>query len=1029
MLLGHHLEPASGQTFGASVTEFAAVTQLSVGDDPVLMGPMQVSIGGCTAPSPFNAMPGTCYGCGQVSPAAGELLRAPMPVLRIGNQGHCAGVAISNVWPHPPIPVMCELKICRSGQRATGGAPPPAAVPQVAHGTVGAGEAATNGQSEFKLKVSWLDAPANGLRVLARPTKGEAAQGVRNLILDEKGCVTFRMPNRECVVQLIDVLPEQIHEQSAATVSEDRLPCLNYTVKKGDTLWSIGQRFGTSWEKIWNHEKNGKLKSDRHSDPKRLQENDALVIPQLQRATLKLNAKTENHVRLVPLLPHIDSHCHVVAASQYEPVLGGSDQQELAAYDEVVLVYKDGVAVRWPAPVTVDVRRTGTDPGEQPTWDRTDVDVQSVVRLSISSSNRTPPQPAIYESETEWTVSKPGSDGVASGVAIFLANGSLTQVPLPTCLRRNGQLPICLRDGQELRFQENLPRLVQRHHFGFAAWINTPAGFRGAVSMVAVGKFLVHNVLESEATNAWYLLRGLAGNSTTDRLNDRAKAIVPLVLDLSQTPIRKSLHAWVLDVIAGSHVEAEVRDDSQDYPRREYIWFKQDVNRIVTVVERIAHKGRGEVLPFAPFDARNPEAMKIVKDCVPQRGFVGIKMYTRCGWLPTENAKLFGDPRGAIVDRQAKELLEFAIKSDLPITNHHSPGGWPPTSEEVGPACFWSSLNFGFPRLNKPNPQASFEDAARWLVEAFCVATARYCEYVQTLASPYIWISTLNENTRLRLNLAHFGTAGAAWCRYQSRQSASIEVSESTSTYLRYNPVIVSGERFAGSQFKAAVLLRLTRASVSELEWYLTDDEFGWARSQLQRLTQGDPTVPLLWELKEPEHLNQVLQLPHWQDWLSQWKNRFPLDWCSKILDLMTNFPNVFADLSYFVGDLEREDGDVLRRLLSEIAKHKTWQHRVLAGTDWPLIEKDGVGVSESWLAFRQAVDEAAILAKVSADSLWQKLTCENPLRFLNLKTRMDALEKFYNEPLGQDREGGDPVFWWPAVRLYYDRAKDNPGH
>jgi len=52
----------------------------------------------------------------------------------------------------------------------------------------------------------------------------------------------------------------------------------NHTVKQGECITSIADKYGLFWETVWNHDQNGELKQQR-KDPNVLQPGDELFIP------------------------------------------------------------------------------------------------------------------------------------------------------------------------------------------------------------------------------------------------------------------------------------------------------------------------------------------------------------------------------------------------------------------------------------------------------------------------------------------------------------------------------------------------------------------------------------------------------------------------------------------------------------------------------------------------------------------------------------------------------------------------------
>ncbi|MGB9698788.1 MAG: LysM peptidoglycan-binding domain-containing protein [Thermodesulfobacteriota bacterium] len=71
-----------------------------------------------------------------------------------------------------------------------------------------------------------------------------------------------------------------------------------YTVKQGDCLSSIGEKYGIFWEKIWNQPKNDKLKEKR-KNPNILYPGDVIFIPDTIKGTVLFTIKGDGSVYLL----------------------------------------------------------------------------------------------------------------------------------------------------------------------------------------------------------------------------------------------------------------------------------------------------------------------------------------------------------------------------------------------------------------------------------------------------------------------------------------------------------------------------------------------------------------------------------------------------------------------------------------------------------------------------------------------------------------------------------------------------------
>lgn len=209
-------------------------------------------------------------------------------------------------------------------------------------------------------------------------------------------------------------------------------------------------------------------------------------------------------------------------------------------------------------------------------------------------------------------------------------------------------------------------------------------------------------------------------------------------------------------------------------------------NLTLDIFRALTRFGAGGTIPFFPFDPRRDldkkqpiERLKTycwTKDN-PKGGMLGVKLYMKTGWLPEDNARFYPAETSKSVDATVKAMLDFCDTHSLPITNHHSPGGFPPTDIIVPPkGCYpkkdpkylrdkgyakypenhkdpnydwWMA---GFPLCPKTN------EYLEWLMWSAFAEVAMVLKYIDATCSPNLWLKTLKQKRNFRICLAHGGS-------------------------------------------------------------------------------------------------------------------------------------------------------------------------------------------------------------------------------------------------------------------------------
>lgn len=113
-------------------------------------------------------------------------------------------------------------------------------------------------------------------------------------------------------------------------------------------------------------------------------------------------------------------------------------------------------------------------------------------------------------------------------------------------------------------------------------------------------------------------------------------------------------------------------------------------------------------------------------------------------------------------------------------------------------------------------------------------------------------------------------------------------------------------------------------------------------------------------------------------------------DWTKKIAELVHGFDNVYTDISYFINDdpswffgVGHDRDDIAEDLVYLLKKYPSLKDRLLMGSDWYMIEKDGEEGIGDYL--RKMFYMLRSVSKEMGFDAWHQFSVVNPLRFLGL--------------------------------------------
>ena len=276
-----------------------------------------------------------------------------------------------------------------------------------------------------------------------------------------------------------------------------------------------------------------------------------------------------------------------------------------------------------------------------------------------------------------------------------------------------------------------------------------------------------------------------------------------------------------------------------------------------------------------------------------------------------------------------------------------------------------------------------------------------YCLYDQLTTSPYSWEPVLKKYPKLRLCFAHFGSKLGAYVRYDVKSDAA---KADCDLLLHKNPMIsgATGERSFKDYFKK-----------------------GAVRNRYDKKIKDDFAQESADTLLAPK--------TEWDDWLNKWAAVYPDDWSTRITKLVTEYENVYTDISFITGN-GSSFNDIVGPIFQDALEQRKGAGRLfdkcMIGTDWYMTEMASLSPADFWRLVEKAckMDKATFsqlpdLERIKRTKVWDQWATKNALRYLNIKPRlggagMDKLVSAY----GCTVDKLPP--WWKTLEKFYDKPE-----
>jgi len=497
----------------------------------------------------------------------------------------------------------------------------------------------------------------------------------------------------------------------------------------------------------------------------------------------------------------------------------------------------------------------------------------------------------------------------------------------------------------------------------------------------------------------------------------------------------------VYTVEPGEEAEA---DDEYYETGEKFLWFRRDkkvYEGTISMLSRVAARYPAQIWPLVSFDPRRPDGLDYVKRAMEEQGFVGVKLYSRCGWMPLHNRELYGDKIGSKLDSRLEKFYEYLVENDLPVLNHTSPTGFPPDGQIAYPRGYINARDPGpTKRFEKPGMPPIwlsvssggdyYQTKLRKAIQSAAIVFGKYCHYVQKTTSPYAWSPVLDgQSEKLRLCFAHSGSHVAMYHRYKKTIDDAIKANEDLAdafkeselfeTSIPENPFVYPGSEFR-KMFEEK-LLRECRdyrkgADFNGNPVYFTDDE-----------TAGE--------------IKAYIDSTAWKRWFDDWEKAYPDSWIDKIIKYETSHDNIYSDISYISGDSEPVFQKLVEVIVSDAGFGKgasggpdgtIMADKHFVGTDWYMTEVSEMGPSDFWDRVKRGFAQS-INAHQNKNAPWTthpvfaNWVTNNCLKWLNIEPRLKGngfkvLDDFYkknNRPPDELKAVKPPV-WWKNIESFY---------
>ncbi|MFN0134911.1 MAG: amidohydrolase family protein [Phycisphaerae bacterium] len=364
---------------------------------------------------------------------------------------------------------------------------------------------------------------------------------------------------------------------------------------------------------------------------------------------------------------------------------------------------------------------------------------------------------------------------------------------------------------------------------------------------------------------------------------------------------------------------------------------RQSWEQALHIIAEASRKYAGQVFPFVGFDPRRPHGLEVVKEAIEQKGYVGVKMYSRTGWMPIHNRILYGKENGDELDRRMDEMFQYCLQHDLPMLVHCSPTGYPPDGMQVP---MWTCTHqrkvykykvetgaspHGYGNIAEPlwppvytpeemlkpvndarDKRDRLDKLAILFVKWVASELANYCVHMQVTTSPYAWLPVMEKHNKLRLNLAHFGAEIGSYCTPSRNVAIKTAWDEriATHTYIAggYTAVMADNRpywRRFRTYFKTGVSLLLEQRNKdwSNLDWIdplLTSRMTPWG---IDRKDVYSHALAIYDGTLESD--------PEWKKWLDDWEQKYPYSWHEQIHEMIatSKYANLYTDNSFLTTD------------------------------------------------------------------------------------------------------------------------------